>query len=174
MIAARGTVSEALLDRLKAEPYYRLPPPRSTGRELFNAAYLRAMVAGIEPAPAPADVSATVTRLLVDLLADAAKQHGLTELVLSGGGSANLITMRWLREAVPGVRVLTTDDLGVPAQAKEAVAFAVLGFLTWNGLPGSVTAATGARHPAILGSIQPGAAPLVLPARPAPRRVTSA
>jgi anhydro-N-acetylmuramic acid kinase len=67
---------------------------------------------------------------------------------------------------MPAARVLTTGDLGIPAQAKEAVAFAVLGFLSWNGLPGSVTAATGARHPAILGLIQPGARPLVLP-RPA-------
>ncbi|HXO25461.1 MAG TPA: anhydro-N-acetylmuramic acid kinase [Streptosporangiaceae bacterium] len=162
-LAARGTVSEPLLARLKAEPYYRLPPPRSTGRELFNAGYLRAMVAGIDPAPAGPDVAATVTRLLVDLLAEAAKQHGLTELVLSGGGSANQTTLRWLREALPGVRVLTTAELGVPAQAKEAVAFAVLGFLTWNGLPGSVTAATGAAHPAILGTIQPGHDPLRLP-----------
>jgi anhydro-N-acetylmuramic acid kinase len=162
-LAGRGTVSEPLLARLKAEPYYRLPPPRSTGRELFNAAYLRAMLAGTDPAPSGPDVAATVTRLLVDLLADAAKQHGLTELVLSGGGSANQTTLRWLREAVPGVRVLTTDELGVPAQAKEAVAFAVLGFLTWNGLPGSVTAATGAAHQSILGTIQPGATPLRLP-----------
>jgi 1,6-anhydro-N-acetylmuramate kinase len=68
-------------------------------------------------------------------LAEAAKQHGLTELVLSGGGSANQTALRWLREAVPGVRVLTTTDLGVPVQAKEAVAFALLGFLIWNGLP---------------------------------------
>jgi anhydro-N-acetylmuramic acid kinase len=163
VLAARGTVSAPLLARLKAEPYYRLPPPRSTGRELFNAGYLSAMLTGIDPAPAGQDVAATVTRLLVDLVADAAKQHGLAELVLSGGGSGNATTLRWLREAVPGVRVATTDDLGVPAQAKEAVAFAVLGFLTWNGLPGSVTAATGAAHPAILGTIQPGAAPLVLP-----------
>ena len=162
-LAARGTVSEPLLARLKAEPYYRLPPPRSTGRELFNAGYLRAMLAGIDPAPAGQDVAATVTRLLVDLLAEAAEQHGLTELVLSGGGSANQTTLRWLREAVPGVRVLTTAELGVPVQAKEAVAFAVLGFLSWNGLSGSVTAATGAAHPAILGTIQPGAAPLRLP-----------
>jgi anhydro-N-acetylmuramic acid kinase len=71
--------------------------------------------------------------------------------------------MSWLRAAVPAVRVLTSSELGIPAQAKEAVAFAMLGFLSWNGLPGSVTAATGARHPAILGSIQPGARPLVLP-----------
>ena len=162
-LAARGTVSEPLLARLKAEPYYQLPPPRSTGRELFNAGYLRAMLAGTDPGLAGQDVAATVTRLLVDLLAEAAKQHGLTELVLSGGGSANQTTLRWLRETIPGVRVLTTDDLGVPAQAKEAVAFAVLGFLTWNGLPGSVTAATGAAHPAILGTIQPGAVPLRLP-----------
>jgi anhydro-N-acetylmuramic acid kinase len=162
-IAARGTVNAALLARLKAEPYYLLPPPRSTGRELFNAPYLRAMLHGIEPEPAAADVSATVTRLLVDLLAGAAEQHGLSELIMSGGGSSNRTTMSWLRAAVPDVRVLTTGDLGIPAQAKEAVAFAVLGFLTWNGLPGSVTAATGARHPAILGSIEPGAHPLVLP-----------
>ena len=167
--AARGTVSAPLLARLKAEPYYQLPPPRSTGRELFNAAYLRAMLAGIDLSGP--DVAATVTRLLVDLLAEAVKQHGLTELVLSGGGSSNQTTLRWLREAVPGVRVLSITELGVPAQAKEAVAFAVLGFLTWNGLPGSVTAATGAAHPAILGTIQPGSAPLRLPepAAAAPR-----
>jgi anhydro-N-acetylmuramic acid kinase len=163
-IAARGTVCPPLLARLKAEPYYLLAPPRSTGRELFNAAYLREMVEGIDPAPEAADVSATVTRLLVDLLAAAAEQHGLTELVLSGGGSSNPTTLHWLRAAVPSVRILTTDDLGIPAQAKEAVAFAVLGFLSWNGLPGSVTAATGARHQSILGTVQPGASPLVLPA----------
>jgi anhydro-N-acetylmuramic acid kinase len=162
-IAARGAVSAPLLARLKAEPYYRLSPPRSTGRELFNAAYLHDMLAGIDPAPASPDVAATVTRLLVDLLADAARRHALAELVLSGGGSKNQTTLRWLREALPDVGVLTTDELGLPAQAKEAVAFAVLGFLTWNGLPGSVTAATGAAHQAILGTIQPGAAPLRLP-----------
>jgi anhydro-N-acetylmuramic acid kinase len=162
-IAASGSVCEPLLARLKAEPYYQLPPPRSTGRELFNPAYLRGMVEGLDPAPAGADVSATVTRLLVDLLAAAVCEHGLTELVMSGGGSSNPTTLSWLQAAAPGVSVLTTDDLGIPAQAKEAVAFAVLGFLSWNGLPGSVTAATGARHPAILGTIQPGATPLVLP-----------
>ena len=162
-IAARGTVNPELLARLRAEPYYLLPPPRSTGRELFNAPYLRAMLDGISPEPAPEDISATVTRLLVELLAGAAEKHGLTELILSGGGSANPTTMSWLRAAVPGAAVLTTSDLGIPAQAKEAVAFAVLGFLSWNGLPGSVTAATGARHPAILGSIQPGAQPLIMP-----------
>ena len=163
VIAARGRVSEPLLARLKAEPYYRLAPPRSTGRELFNEPYLRALAESFDPRPSAEDICATVTRLLVDLLAGAVHEFGLVELVLSGGGSSNSTTMRWLREAVPGVAVLTTDELGVPAQAKEAVAFAVLGFLSWNGLPGSVIAATGARHASILGSIQPGATPLALP-----------
>jgi anhydro-N-acetylmuramic acid kinase len=170
-IAARGRVSDSLLGRLKADPYYQLPWPRSTGREYFNADYLRRMLdqaAGDTRAPAQdvvrdEDVAATVSRLLVDLLADAARQHQLTELVLSGGGSRNETTLRWLRAELPAVRIRTTDELGVPVQAKEALAFAVLGFLSWNGLPGSVTAATGARHPSILGSITPGAGPLILP-----------
>ncbi len=171
-IAASGQVSEPLLARLKAEPYYQLPPPRSTGRELFNAAYLGAMLAEVGPLPG-ADVVATLTRLLVDLLAAAARQYGLRELVLSGGGSRNATTMRWLRAAAPGVNVLTTADFGVPAQAKEAVAFAVLGYLSWNGLPASVPAATGARHACILGCLQPGGTPLILPepAEIAPRSI---
>ncbi len=164
-IAARGQVCEPLLERLKADPFYRLAVPRSTGREHFNAAYLRRVLLdlGLEPPPAGEDVLATVTRLLVDLLADAARQHDLGELVLSGGGSQNLTTLRWLRAELRGVTVRTTDEIGVPAQAKEALAFAVLGYLTWNGLPGSVVAATGARHRSILGSIEPGDGPLILP-----------
>jgi anhydro-N-acetylmuramic acid kinase len=166
-LAARGQVNERLLGRLKSEPYYLLAPPRSTGRELFNAAYLKAALdslgSGLGQVPGE-DVCATVTRLLADLLADAARRHGLRELVFSGGGSRNPVTLRWLKEAVPGTSVLTTADFGVPAQAKEAVAFAVLGYLTWNGLPSSVTAATGASHSSILGSIQPGNGPLILPA----------
>ena len=130
-IAARGQVCEQLLSRLKADPYYLLLVPRSTGREHFNAEYLRQTLAGIEPAPAGHDVVATVTRLLVDLLAQAAREHKLAELVLSGGGSKNATAVAWLRSALPGVTVLTTDELGVPVQAKEALAFAVLGYLTW-------------------------------------------
>jgi anhydro-N-acetylmuramic acid kinase len=162
-IAARGQVCEELLSRLKADAYFRLPVPRSTGREHFNGRYLHQIVASLENAPAGADVVATVTRLLVDLLAEASRAYKLAELVLSGGGSKNATTVAWLRSALPGVTVLTTDELGVPVQAKEALAFAVLGYLTWNGRPSSVPAATGALHPSILGSIEPGAGPLQLP-----------
>jgi len=161
--ARRGSVCGQLLDRLKADSYYRLPVPRSTGREHFNADYLRKMLVGLDPVPAYADVVATVTRLLVDLLAEACRGHEVAEVVLSGGGSTNATTVAWLRSALPGAAVRTTDELGVPVQAKEALAFAVLGYLTWNGRPGSVVAATGARHPSILGSVEPGAGPLALP-----------
>jgi anhydro-N-acetylmuramic acid kinase len=169
-MAARGHVAEPLLDRLKGDPYYQLRGPKSTGREHFNPDYLRRMLDSAADSRAPGggvtsadDVAATVTRLLVDLLAAAASEHQLAELVLSGGGSRNQTTLRWLRAELPRLSVRTTDELGVPVQAKEALAFAVLGFLSWNGLPGSVTAATGATHPSILGSITPGAGPLVLP-----------
>jgi anhydro-N-acetylmuramic acid kinase len=162
-MAKRGHVCEQLLERLKADTYYRLPPPRSTGREHFNAGYLQKMLAGLDPVPADEDVVATVTRLVVDLLADASRHHRVAELVLSGGGSKNATIVGWLRSELPEVTVRTTDELGIPVQAKEALAFAVLGYLTWNGRPGSVTAATGARHQSILGSIEPGAGPLVLP-----------
>jgi anhydro-N-acetylmuramic acid kinase len=162
-IAQRGRVCEQLLERLKADGYYQLPVPRSTGREHFNASYLEHMLASLAQAPAADDVVATVTRLVVDLLAGASRQHNLAELVLSGGGSKNATTVGWLRSELPGLSVRTTDELGVPVQAKEALAFAVLGYLTWNGRPGSVIAATGARHPSILGSIEPGAGPLELP-----------
>jgi anhydro-N-acetylmuramic acid kinase len=163
IIASRGQVCGQLLSRLKADGYYRLPVPRSTGREHFNAGYLAQMVTGLEPAPLGDDIVATVTRLLVDLLAEASREHRLAELILSGGGSKNVTTVAWLRSELPDLAVRTTDELGVPVQAKEALAFAVLGYLTWNGRPGSVTAATGARHPSILGSFEPGAGPLLLP-----------
>jgi anhydro-N-acetylmuramic acid kinase len=162
--AARGRVCPPLLARLKADDYYQRRWPKSTGREHFNAAYLETMLSGLDPAPGPDDVAATVTRLLVDLLCEAADRHRLAEVVLSGGGSRNRTTLAWLRAGLPGTAVRPSDDLGVPAQAKEALAFAVLGFLTWNGLPGSVPEATGAAHASILGAITPGTRPLLLPA----------
>jgi len=162
-IAKRGHLCAQLLEELKEDGYYQLTPPRSTGREHFNARYLQEILARLGQTPAQDDVVATVTRLLVDLLADACREHKLAELVLSGGGSKNGTTVQWLRSELPAVTVRTTDELGIPVQAKESLAFAVLGYLTWNGRPGSVVAATGARQPSILGSIEPGTGPLVLP-----------
>ena len=114
------------LAALHADPYYRRPWPRSTGREHFNAGYLRTLTERHAPGLARDDLAATVTRLLADLLVDAGRQHRLGRLFLSGGGSRNRTTVRWVRGGLPGVTVTTSDEVGVPVQAKEALAFAVL------------------------------------------------
>jgi anhydro-N-acetylmuramic acid kinase len=86
-------------------------------------------------------------------------------VIASGGGTRNPVLMAMLGEELPGVVLRTSDDLGLPSAAKEAYAFAVLGFLTLHGLAGTDPASTGARHPSVLGSITPGRDGLRLPPR---------
>ncbi|WP_228083379.1 anhydro-N-acetylmuramic acid kinase [Streptomyces profundus] len=159
--AARGRVEPALLARLLAEPYYRLPPPKSTGKELFHAGYLRDLLPA-EPL-APDDLIATVTELTAVLVAGACAGLGLTEVLVSGGGVRNPTLLGRLRALAAPAGVRPTDEVGLPSDAKEALLFALLGFLTLHGLPGNVPAATGADAAAVLGSITPGAGPLRLP-----------
>jgi anhydro-N-acetylmuramic acid kinase len=147
-LAAAGSVIPALLDRLLADPYYARPAPKSTGKEHFNAAYLEGALDH-----EAADVLATLTRLTARTVARATR--GVTELVVSGGGVKNPSLMAALGEETDAT-VVTSDALGLPAQDKEAYAFAVLGFLTAHGLPGTLPSATGARHARILGSLTPG------------------
>ncbi|MFD1829423.1 anhydro-N-acetylmuramic acid kinase [Streptomyces desertarenae] len=154
-LAAAGTVHAPLLERLLAEPYYTLPPPRTTGRELFNAAYLRTALDGFGHLPAE-DVLATLTELTARTVADAVRGAGGTEVVASGGGTRNPALMAALGRALGGVPVRTSDELGLPSDAKEAYAFALLGFLTVLGLPGTVPSCTGARRSVVLGSVTPG------------------
>ncbi|MBT2507890.1 anhydro-N-acetylmuramic acid kinase [Streptomyces sp. ISL-98] len=154
-LAARGTVHQPLLRRLLDEPYYAKPAPKTTGKELFNLPYLRAALAGFGPLPAE-DVVATLTRLTARTVAEAVRPFGATEVIASGGGTRNPVLMAQLREELGGVPLLTSDELGLPSAAKEAYAFAVLGWLTAHGLPGTVPSCSGARHPSILGSVTPG------------------
>ncbi|MGW0284326.1 anhydro-N-acetylmuramic acid kinase [Streptomyces sp. NPDC003236] len=159
-LAARGRTDGALLDRLLAEPYYALEPPKTTGKELFHAGYLRS--SGIE-ALAAEDALATLTWLTARTVADAVLRVGAGEVVASGGGTRNPVLMSALRDRLPGVAVRGSDELGLPAPAKEAYAFAVLGFLTAHGLAGTDPRSTGARHPSVLGSVTPGRDGLRLP-----------
>ncbi|ATL32042.1 anhydro-N-acetylmuramic acid kinase [Streptomyces formicae] len=154
-LAARGTVDEGLLGQLLAEPYYGLPAPKTTGKELFHLPYLRTALKGYEALP-PEDVVATLTRLTARTVADAVRSVAASEVIASGGGTRNPALMAALRAELGSVPVRTSDELGLPSAAKEAYAFAVLGFLTLHGLPGTVPASTGARHPSVLGSITPG------------------
>jgi len=100
-------------------------------------------------------VVATLTMLTARTVAAAVLVLGATEVIASGG-TRNPVLMGMLGERLPGVSVRTSDALGLASAAKEAYAFAVLGFLTWHGLPGTVPVSTGARHPSVLGSVTPG------------------
>ncbi|WP_371526215.1 anhydro-N-acetylmuramic acid kinase [Streptomyces sp. NBC_01283] len=163
-MAARGTVDVGLLAVLLGEPYYARPAPKTTGKELFHLPYLRAALAGYE-ALAPQDVVATLTRLTARTVADAVRSVHASEVIVSGGGTRNPTLMAFLRaELGSGIPVRTSDELGLPSAAKEAYAFAVLGFLTAHGLPGTVPESTGARHASVLGSITPGRAGVRVPA----------
>ncbi|MEE1754660.1 anhydro-N-acetylmuramic acid kinase [Streptomyces sp. SP18CS02] len=158
-LASRGTVDDALLRRLAAEPYYSAPPPKTTGKELFHLPYLLSLLDGSPSShgrPCVEDVVATLTRLTALTVADAARSVHATEVIASGGGTRNPVLMSMLRTELRGVPLRGSDELGLPSAAKEAYAFAVLGFLTAHGLPGTLPTCTGARHPSVLGSLTPG------------------
>lgn len=154
-LAATGTVDRDVLDRLLAEPYYRQPPPKSTGKELFHDGYLENRLDGL----APADVLATLTELTAVTIADDVRRHALDTVVVSGGGAHNTFLMRRLAEALRPARLTTSDALGVPVDAKEALLFALIGWLTAHGLPGTLAACTGARTATVLGSVTGRLAP---------------
>ena len=160
-LALAGQVRTDLLERLLAEPYYAALAPKSTGRELFDAGHLARHAAGL-PAVSDADAMATLTELTARTVADACRRHGVREVVASGGGVRNPALMAALRRAVDPVPVVTSEDRGLPSGAKEAYLFALLGYLSWHGLPGTVPGATGA-GPRILGRISPGAGALRMP-----------
>ena len=165
-IAASGAVDDALLEVLLAEPYYRLPAPKSTGKELFHGDYVRAALDAADVEPTDADLLATLAELTVRTVAAEIRRAGVTTLVASGGGCHNPVIFEGLRDALPGVTVMLTDELGAPADEKEAIAFALIGWCTVHGIAANVPTATGACESRILGSLTPGAGPLVLPPSP--------
>jgi anhydro-N-acetylmuramic acid kinase len=161
--AARGTVLPELLRALRDDPYFELQPPKSTGKERFNLSYVCERT-GRFGRVADDDLVATLTALTSDTVAAELDRYGVVEAVASGGGTRNPWLMDRLRERAAGTRLREIEDWGIPSEAKEAYAFAVLGFLTVNGLPGTLPSCTGARRPTVLGSITPGREPLALPA----------
>ena len=168
-IAARGRIDQALLDELLEHPYYSQHPPKTTGRETFGAQYgeqiwRRAIARGLKPE----DVVATLTALTARTISRAYRQflpRFPEEVIVSGGGARNPALMQMLRDELSPASVLVSDDVGLSATAKEAVAFAVLAYETWHGRVGNLPAATGARHRVVLGQITPGARPLRLRSR---------
>ncbi|MHB0935440.1 MAG: anhydro-N-acetylmuramic acid kinase [Armatimonadota bacterium] len=159
VMAAAGTVDEALLRELMASPYFRQAPPKSTGRELFGAGYARALREQAEARGLmPADVVATATALTAESIARAYRNFlgPIDEIILGGGGSYNPTLRRMLADRLPGMLVKVHEDFGISGEAKEAIAFALLGHATLCGVPANLPAATGASHPVVLGKIVPG------------------
>lgn len=161
-IAQRGTVNQPLLETwLADEPYFKRKPPKTTGRELFSQAYCQRLIdQARERSLCDEDLFATLTALTAESIAGAYRDflpEFPQEVIVSGGGTRNPTLMAMLAAALKPAKVLVSDELGLPVEAKEAAAFAVLAYETWHNRPGNLPSATGARHPVVLGSITPGA-----------------
>lgn len=152
-LAARGRVDEALVAHLLGDDFFRLPPPKTAGREQYG----RECVEGLlEENLLIKDLIATITALTADSIADALRRFcpvAVDDLVVSGGGLHNLFLMRRLGAGLPEVRLMRAEDFGIPSDGKEAVLFALLAYETWHNRPGNIPSATGARHPVVLGKL---------------------
>jgi len=163
-VARRGRVLRGMVERLMRERYFAVQPPKSCGREEFGAGFAARFLKMCKGAR-PEDVIATATALTAESVVGAYRdfvrerlREAKTEVFVAGGGARNGTLMGMLREgfAEMSVRVRAMEELGVPAQAKEGVAFALLAWLTWNRRVGNVPAATGASRAVVLGKVSFG------------------
>jgi anhydro-N-acetylmuramic acid kinase len=152
--AARGAVDPALLERLLAEPWFALAPPKSTGREHFHLDWLQTRLAGSETA---ADVQATLLELTAVTVARAlqAAQPKTARVLVCGGGVHNAALLRRISRHLPGVAVESTAAHGLDPDFVEAMGFAWLARQTLAGLPGNLPSVTGAAGPRVLGAVYP-------------------
>ena len=160
-MAARGRVIQPVVDALLAEPYFRAEPPKSTGRELFDAAYVQRLIALCRTHKSDSsgdDFIATATALTAQSIADAYRRfipEPIMETILSGGGAKNTALRKMIAASLGDLRVRTFDEVFFDGEAKEAVAFALLAHLHREGIPGTVPTATGAQGPRVLGMLTP-------------------
>jgi anhydro-N-acetylmuramic acid kinase len=153
---AGGTVHAGLLARLLDEPFLRAAPPKSTGRDLFNPAWLATKLVGLDRLPAQ-DVQSTLAEFTAAAAADALlrEQAGVAEVFVCGGGALNGDLMRRLAVRLPGTTVASTADAGLPPMEVEAAAFAWLAQALVRRQAGNLPAVTGARGPRVLGALYP-------------------
>jgi anhydro-N-acetylmuramic acid kinase len=162
-VAARGKVLSAVLQASIRNPFFRRDPPKSAGREQFGADFAEGFLDQCKAAGGlPEDAIATATALTAhtitvayDRFVKPLMKDAPVDFFVSGGGARNKTLIKMLQSSLTplGCKVATTESVGLPAQAKEAVAFALLAYETWHRRPGNVPAATGAGRPAILGDI---------------------
>lgn len=161
--AARGKTQNKILAELLAGPFFAEAPPKSTGRERFGAAYVQNLLKKYPPSGKEdfLNLIATATELTAAAIHQHyekfyARQTPVDEVIVSGGGAKNLTLMRLLSERFAPIPVAASDEYGIPALAKEAIAFAILGRETLAGRPANLPGATGAKQQVILGKIIPG------------------
>jgi len=155
-IARRGTPDRLLLKRLLADAYFKVHPPKSTGREHFGSGMALEILK--KYTITPEDAVSTFTYLTAESIAMAYKKFvfpkmKIKEIILTGGGSKNSYLRELIMEALSPVPVRLIDDYGIPSGAKEAVSFALLANETLSGHPGNLPRATGARKAVVLGSV---------------------
>jgi anhydro-N-acetylmuramic acid kinase len=157
--AAQGQVHRESLDEMLAHPYFQELPPKTTGREVFGKAYTSAWLASaLERGLPHADIVATATAFTAHTIAsgyhDFIFPHmDIAEVIVSGGGAHNRTLLGMLAELLPEQTILTSDELGISADAKEAILFALLGNAWIQGEPNNVPLATGAERPTVMGKL---------------------
>lgn len=160
-LARQGTAIDEVVEALLRHHYFAAPPPKSTGRELFDPAYIADVIArcrSARPTATVPDVIATAVQLTARSIADAYARflpEPVQDVVVSGGGAKNPALVEAIARQLAGRRVVCFDDLFFDGEAKEAVAFALLGFLHLEGRVGNVPSATGARGGRVLGKFTP-------------------
>jgi len=158
-IARRGRISDGLLRKSLKHPFFHHTPPKTTGREEFGLAYSRGFYdTGLSLGLEPADIVATATALTARTITESYQRFLPVmpdQVILCGGGVRNHTLVRMLADHMEGAELLITNDLGIDADAKEAVSFAILAWASIQGIANNVPSATGAVGPAILGKIVP-------------------
>lgn len=163
-IAASGRVIDGAIRKVLSHPFFRQPPPKTAGREEFGHKFVQEFLRTCK-GYRKQDVVATATALTARSIADAVRRHvtknsasgsrAFHEMVLSGGGTRNATLVSMLRSELRplALKLRFSDEFGLPSEAKEAVAFAVLAYETWHRRAANVPSATGADRPAVLGKI---------------------
>lgn len=153
-IASSGRPHRRLLNELLAHPFLKKRPPKSTGREVFGTGMVRDIFRRCRGLP-PEDIISTLTHLTIISIVRSITPHRPEEVILTGGGVKNRFMTEGIRKALEdkGINVTTISEYGIPPEAKEAISFAILGYLTLMRKPGNLPSATGAGHGVILGKI---------------------
>ena len=162
--ALRGRTIPAILKRLLSDKYLRKSPPKTAGREQFGRAYAEQVLAwGKRHHATTEDLVRTATVFTSLSIADALRRFVLPrarvdELIVAGGGTRNPLLMAQLAAGLPEIEIVPASEFGIPAEAKEAFAFAVLAYEAYHGRANNLPSATGARHPAAMGKLVRGRA----------------